>query len=41
MNYRVGQVVTDLGLIDIELGITLPAPILLGQQEVWQMSCVR
>ena len=34
--YRVGQVVEDLGWVDIDFGHSAPCPVLLGQLEVWQ-----
>ena len=34
--YRVGQVVVDLGWVDIDFGHFATCPILLGQLEVWQ-----
>ena len=34
--YRLGQVVVDLGWIDISFGHSTTCSILLGQLEVWQ-----
>ena len=34
--YRVGQVVVDLGWVDIDFGHSTTCPILIGQLEVWQ-----